>query len=350
MRAVAARFIGILTIVCLFGGVWQLSAFAAFDDGGVDDVERHNGIAVVQMIEEPVVLGPDILLGDIAVIRTGDEKIARALQELVIGRAPLPGQQRVVQVATVRTRMRQQRLPVREIAIVAEKPEIVVHTAGNDVPGAVLMAAAQEAIAARAKQMPYGSDVDTRWLIDCALPDDATVAAGPLNVRVQRLSGSWPGSVIAAVEIVVGGTVERTVMVRCQTELEQDVLVASVNLQRHDVLYPETFVVERRMFSSMPRETLLSAQEADDLARWRTTRPVRSGTVLTVAMVEPVPVIEKGRSISIVASLDGIVVVAPAVALEDGGLGDVIRVENELSGQVVRGVVVADDKVQALLH
>lgn len=354
MRSVAALvfFIVVGAVAVVFGLTGEAASGVPGRAGIPIDARAapDDWLAVVQVYEDASVSGSDIVLGDIATIEAADEGLRTQLQQLVLGRAAMPGQHRELHVASMRTRMRQQRLPVQSILIESSTPEVSVRTRANTVPGGILAEAALEATDAYASSTTHSAAGDGRWLLDCALPDAATVADGLLDVKVQRVSGSAPGTLVVAVDVVVDRVVQRTVMVRCDATLERDVLVASANLKRHDDLQPDAVTMDRRTFTSLPREALLPLGAADEPGSWRVTRPIRPGTVLTVGMAEPAPVVRRGSSISIVVALDGIEVSVPGVALADGRAGDVIRAENELSGHVVQVVVIDEARVEALLH
>lgn len=359
MRSATATLVFIV-VVGVVSAVFGLAAAAAaasgvgFEEeagvGSGTQFEPGDWLAIVRVHDDAHVRGPDIVLGDIATIETADEQLRTRLQHLVIGRAALPGQRRELHVSTMRTRMRQQRLPVQSVLIDTSTPEVSVRTRANTVSGTVLAEAALTALDAYASSTTHSAAGDAHWMFECALPDEITVVDGLLSVRAQRVSGSAPGALVAAVDVMVAGAVQRTVMVRCDAALERDVLVATTSLKRHEDLQPDAVTVERRTFTSLPREALVPLGVAEELGHWRATRPIGPGAVLTVGMAEPVPAVRRGSRVSIVASLGGIEISVPGVALADGRPGDVIRVENELSGQVVQVLVVDEARVEALLH
>lgn len=357
MRSAAAAlvFIIVVGVVSVVSGLPAdaASGAASEEEAGVGNgtpFEPGDWLAIVRVHDDAHVSGPDIVLGDIATIESADEQLRARLQQLVIGRAALPGQRRELHVATMRTRMRQQRLPVQRVLIDTSTPEVFVRTRANTVSGAVLAEAALTAMDAHASSTPHSAAGDAQWVFECALPDEITVVDGLLSVRAHRVSGSAPGALVAAVDVMVAGAVQRTVMVRCDAALERDVLVTATSLKRHDNLQPDAVAVERRTFTSLPREALVPLVAAEELGNWRVTRPIGPGAVLTVGMVEPAPAVRRGDKVSIVASLDGIEISVPGVALADGQPGDVIRVENEQSGQVVQVLVVDEARVEALLR
>ena len=277
MRSAAAllfiSIIGVASIICgltagaAAGGAAQAEAATS----STTHVHSDDWLAVIRVHDEAHVRGPNIVLGDIALIETADERLRGELQRLFLGRAALPGQSRELHVATMLTRMRQQRLPVQHILLESSTPEVSVRTLANTVSGAELARAALATIDTYVRATPAAAAGDPQWLLDCALPDALTVADGPLSIRVPRVSGTAPGALVAATEVAVDGVVQRTVMVRCDTALEREVLVAAVHLQRHDDLQPDAVTVERRKFTSLPREALLPLDATDEPGKWRVT-------------------------------------------------------------------------------
>src|SRR5690606_2241723 len=222
-----------------------------------------------------------------------------------------------------------------------------------EVPGPALAEAARTAVLEQA--LPAGAAADPVWRaaelsLTCVDPGPAVVADGALALHVSRVSGTPPGSMTAAVDIVVDGAVRRTVMVRCDALVALDVPVVTAPVARHDALTEDNVAVERREFASLPRGLLLpEAVLAGPGAGLRATRPLTPGTVLTDSMVEAAPVVLRGAPVTIVAATARIHVAAPGVALEDGRVGDVIRVQNSLSGQVIRARVAAADRGEAIV-
>lgn len=310
-------------------------------------------LAVLRIPAHVDVAGPDILLGDIAHIETDDADLARRLQGLSLGRAAMPGQSRELSVATVLVRIRQQALPEKQIVIEAEQPRVAVATRAAVVAGADLVRAAEAAVLERA--LPPGAGVDPLWrgaelILTCPDPGNVMVADGRVELRVPRVTGTAPGPVVAAVDVVVDDLARRTVMVRCDAKVALDVAVVTASVARHEGLSADNVTVERRDFSSLPRGLLPAAAVlGDGAAALRATRPLMPGTLITDAMVETTPVVLRGAQVQIVAETTRIHVAAPGVALEDGRIGEVIRVQNISSGQVVRARVVAADRVEAIV-
>jgi len=333
------RGLRLLAIASLLTAAAAATAFAA-------------PLAVVRLPAHAAVTGPDILLGEIAVIESDDEELAQKLAQLSVGRAAIPGQSREVTVATVRVRMRQQSLPEKQIVIESETGAVAVATRSRTVAGAALAAVAEAAVLANG--VPAGAGVDPAWaqadiVLTCSDPGPVTVADGELELAASRLIGSPPGPVVVSVDVLVNGALSRTVMLRCDTAVALDVLVTTAMVQRHEALGAGNVAVERREFTILPRQLLTpEALFGDGAAGLRATRSLPAGTVLTQAMVETMPVVLKGAPVQIVAEGANFFIAAPGVALEDGRPGDIIQVRNETSGQIIRARVAAADRVEVV--
>lgn len=79
----------------------------------------------------------------------------------------------------------------------------------------------------------------------------------------------------------------------------------------------------------------------------RTRMALGEGQPLLVRQLEPAWLVEKGNPLSLTAAAGGLMVSAPAEALEDGQLGDVIRVVNLSSRREVKAVVTGENIVTA---
>lgn len=79
----------------------------------------------------------------------------------------------------------------------------------------------------------------------------------------------------------------------------------------------------------------------------RTRVALGDGRPVLLRQLEPVWLVAKGNPVVLVAQAGGLAVSAPAEALEDGGLGDVIRVTNLSSGRAVKALVTGANTVTA---
>lgn len=79
----------------------------------------------------------------------------------------------------------------------------------------------------------------------------------------------------------------------------------------------------------------------------RTRAALGEGKPLLLRQLEPVWLVARGNPVVLVAAAGGLAVSAPAQALDDGGMGDVIRVLNLSSQREVKAIVTGSNTVAA---
>jgi flagella basal body P-ring formation protein FlgA len=138
-----------------------------------------------------------------------------------------------------------------------------------------------------------------------------------------------------------GAVVDRG-QVRLRIRKFADVAVLSKQVKFHQSL-DQTVVAVKRMEVTNLREQPLAA--GDDPSGYRAKRNLTVGQILTNEAIEPLPVIESGSEIAIVATGGAFSISAEGIALQDGARGEQIRVKNTTSGRILTGRVVDSHRV-----
>lgn len=114
------------------------------------------------------------------------------------------------------------------------------------------------------------------------------------------------------------------------------VLILNSDKDRNDLIGEEDVSLERREVVWPNSEIPVALAEA---VGKRTKRWIAKGRVLTKSMLEEMPVIKRGSSVNIEVSAKNLSIIFPAIACEDGLLGEKIRVRNKASGVFYRAEV-----------
>lgn len=157
----------------------------------------------------------------------------------------------------------------------------------------------------------------------------------PVRFRLvppAALSGSIPVRVEAVDE---GGVVRDTLSGVALAEVWAEVPCAARPLSRGEVLDAQSVVRMRMDLTVLGRPVWNGA----DVGAVRVRAFVPQGRPILAEMVEPVPVVERGRMVRVVFDNGRVRLAAPGQSLEDGGVGSVIRVRNLQSQRVVEARV-----------
>jgi flagella basal body P-ring formation protein FlgA len=122
----------------------------------------------------------------------------------------------------------------------------------------------------------------------------------------------------------------------------QSVLVLARSVKRDEPLSPADFVV-RRIRIDRPG---LYVSRPDEILGKSLRKNLSQGNPVPLNLVAGVPIIERGKSVIIVARNGGLTVTAKGEALENGAMGEMIRVRNFVNRAVLSAVVVGKDTVE----
>lgn len=151
-----------------------------------------------------------------------------------------------------------------------------------------------------------------------------TFAVSPRRVRDL-------GQVIWDVTISGAAQKPRTVSITGTAQAWRRELVVERPLAHKQIIKPEDVAERRTLADRMPTTPLLDASQAiNQLAN----RELKPGTVITAAMVDPVPLAKPGQLISVNARHGVVQITTVARAMEGGAYGEAIRVRNETTRDV----------------
>jgi flagella basal body P-ring formation protein FlgA len=149
-----------------------------------------------------------------------------------------------------------------------------------------------------------------------------------------------PGTAAATLRFRDASGKERSLAVRLAWT--QPVLVLTRSVKRGETLKESDFTVRplkvgrAGVYASRPSE-----------AAGRSLRKnLSQGEAIALNLLVSVPIIERGKVVTIVVRSAGVTVEARGEALENGALGDTISVRNLAGKAVVKAVVVAEDTVE----
>jgi flagella basal body P-ring formation protein FlgA len=174
----------------------------------------------------------------------------------------------------------------------------------------------------------------------------AEITVGRLDPRLQLArcelpleAFSPPGSRSVGnttVGVRCSGADSWTIYVPAAVRVETGVLVATRHLHRGQVPEPGDFRIEERDIAALPGGYLTADT---DLQASRLARSLRPGTVLTPSMLESLPVVKRGDTVTLLVKRGPLQIRASGKALSDAGDGARIRVRNLSSNKVVDGTV-----------
>ena len=129
-------------------------------------------------------------------------------------------------------------------------------------------------------------------------------------------------------------------------KFEATVLVATSNIASNQPLTPTMFRAEKRKLPTNPSQFF---SEFDGLEHLELSRPVQAGSPLRRADTRKSVLVRRGSPVQfLVSAVPGLSLSVKLEAVEDGFIGEQIRLRNPESGKILTGLVTARGEVKGL--
>jgi flagellar basal body P-ring formation protein FlgA len=175
-------------------------------------------------------------------------------------------------------------------------------------------------------------------------PDEVALPEGKVHWEIwERGNDRYLGHVTLTINFFVDGKQIRNVPVSGKIELRQAVLKAAKKINPGQVLGRDDVHRVTEQNSNLPTDVLTSAEDA---VGKKAVRSIQPGQPITARMVEDLPAVKKGSRVLVKARNDLISVTTHGKVLEDGRLGEEVRVLNMSSGKEIFATVKGPGQVE----
>lgn len=256
---------------------------------GATEFDITEGQVQIELRGQVVANRREVRLGDIAIVRTRDYPTIERLVALHLGESPRPGTEAVLRREVIARWIRSQLGLGRDRLLWSGSDEVHVRSTSQQIAATRIENAARQAL------QEWLGVRHGRYVFDAAMAADLTVPAGRAVLAVRPLAGSEPADrTVVWVDVEIDGHAVRAV--------------------------PVTFLVSARL-----------------------GRPV-------IAPVAPVaPLVTRGEWVVLQLKSGAVELERRAQVLQDGVLGQVIKVRGGNGASPVNGRVTAAGRVEAML-
>lgn len=131
--------------------------------------------------------------------------------------------------------------------------------------------------------------------------------------------------------------------VRVKIEYFQKVMVATDRIRRHQPVTSDKVTIKRMETTSL---TVRPLTLDDSISGMWAKRDIRKNQIISSSLIEKIPAIQTGRGVAILYKKSGLEITARGAAMEDGYIGERIKVQNNQSKKVISCVVMDNETVQ----
>jgi flagella basal body P-ring formation protein FlgA len=154
--------------------------------------------------------------------------------------------------------------------------------------------------------------------------------------QIDPISVRTLGNVSWNVAIIGNDGSSKKVTIAAEARAWQNQLLINKPLTAGQVIRPEDITKHRALVNMLPDDPLVTQ---DQVVGQQAGRELKSGTVLTARMIDPVQLVKTGQFVTITLDQGTVKIRTVARAMEAGSFGQTIRVKNEATNDVYQVVV-----------
>ena len=121
-----------------------------------------------------------------------------------------------------------------------------------------------------------------------------------------------------------------------------EVLIVTENIGRGERIYPWQVSLRREYLSRCPRQGI---EDPEELVNYVALKNIPRGEPLRMGYLKKEPLVRRGEVVSIIFRRGSIEISFTGEALDNGFLGDTVRVRSANTGKILRGRVVSEGSV-----
>ncbi|AMO95589.1 flagella basal body P-ring formation protein FlgA [Collimonas fungivorans] len=276
----------------------------------------------IELREKVQVNHMQVTLGDVANLSTADLATLYQWMKLPLGTAPRAGNMVSLERAELERWVRSRQFG-QGAAVWTGAERVLISASEQTLAGERVIESAREELSRWLKLRVARSEVS-----EISEPRDVSLPQGSVELRVRPLlEGGLPSRrMLVWVDIWIDREFSRSIPVSFEVRAYQDGYVASQDMAAGSVVNPANFERREVDVADVAHENAVAVKSEADSTLWRIRRSVNKGQPVLRSQVEPAPAVTRGEQITLrthagLVSLEGRV-----EALQDGYLGQMVRV------------------------
>jgi flagella basal body P-ring formation protein FlgA len=291
----------------------------------------------IKVRDKVLVNGETVSLGDIAIFQPADDIRVDRLKAIEISVSPAPDTTRRIEKELVMYRVASHINRDKDITL--SMPEsIIVERESQVISGKSLEKIFTDYVL---QNSPFDQDEIVIERINTPL--SLAFPKGRLDWEItEKQNNNLSGNISINVDFFLEGEPQRKVVLSGKVSVIKEVIKATRNINKGELISSKDITI----VSEKGKSNKSSISSIEDVIGKRATRRIQADQTLQNGMVMAPPAIEKGAQVMIRAENEKLVITASGKALEEGSVGDQIRVMNIASGKEIIATVKRHDLVQ----
>ncbi|MBN1903841.1 MAG: flagellar basal body P-ring formation protein FlgA [Deltaproteobacteria bacterium] len=291
----------------------------------------------IKVKDKALVDGETVSLGDIATFQPADDIRVDRLSAIEISVSPAPDTIRKIEKDLIMYRVAHHINGDKNITL--STPEsIIVERESQVISGKTLEKIFTDYVFGNS---PF--DQDEIVIEKINTPSSIAFPKGRLDWEIsEKQNNSNSGNISINVEFYLEGEPQRKIVLSGRVGIIKEVIKANRNINKGELISLKDIT----LVSEKGKNNKNSISSIEDVIGKRATRRIQADQAIQNGMVMMPPAIEKGAQVMIRAENEELVITASGKALEEGSVGDQIRVMNITSGKEIIATVKRANLVQ----
>ena len=293
--------------------------------------------ASVSLKEKVVVPGPVVSLGELADVSSADGELKSKLERIEIANSPAPLKARILKRAYILSRLKQNQIPVKKIAMTGSD-KVIFSTDVKEVTGDDIINCARKYVEGK---LSY--KLEERVIAIDKKFGSYFVPSRDLRLAVlERKVGMMKGKFWVTVGIYNGGILYRSLMVPVKVRTFEKVVVARVPIKGGKTIKQSDVTIEKKETTTFGDDVIYSLNDA---VGKRVKMTLGGDSILKKRILEEIPLVERGEQVTIMVIKGDVVIKTAGRAMQSGNKEDFIRVLNLNSNEKLLAQVSGDKYV-----
>jgi len=276
-------------------------------------------MTTVRVLEHAKVCSRLIRLGEISEISGENQLLVKALQSIVLGKAPLPGEMKEISAHYIEAKVRHSDVDSSEIRLDIPKKIQVVSNA-VEISSQKIEEMVKHFIIGRMPWNPKEVSIRVSDIKGIAL------SAGKITYEVvPQKREDYLGATNLLLVFMVNGKVGEKLWVATHIDVSKEVVLSNHPLKRHHIIAEDDIRLEKRNLAELPANVITDPLE---VIGKRTRREIDPQVPLRLSFLEVPPLVKRGDLVTIVAETDALRITTQGIVIESGCEGEMVRVIN----------------------
>jgi flagellar basal body P-ring formation protein FlgA len=294
-------------------------------------------LTLITIPREVSVSNKFIELSDIAKIDSDNPEMLKKVKDVELGIAPSPGEKKVIDTSYIVLRMKKEGIDPENFEL-----ECGDHVVVNRI--CKTLSKEELSIIVRDLLSKYlGIKNNKIHIENLSGIEDITIPEGKIEYKLDiRRNIEKYGRIIGNLDVIVDGEIYQKVWIQAKVSFYRNIAVINKNLIKGGFVSKADMDFEEELITDTSKNYITTPEQLNGLVA---SKNLKKGTILDLEQFSKPIMVNRGEDVLVEVDIKSLKISAMGTALENGCMGDVIKVRNNPSKKILTGRVISKGKV-----